>query len=97
MKAIKIAIKIIVIVAVLSLVVMLLWNWLVPQLFGGPFITYLQSFGLLVLTKILLGGFGRHFEDIHRSRNRYFWKRFEEKLEHMTPEEKEKYKSNMCF
>lgn len=97
MKAIKIALKIIVIVAVVSLVLMLIWNWLVPGLFGGPYINYLQSFGLLVLSKILLGGFGRHFGDIHRSRNRYFWKKFEEKLEHMTPEEREKFKSTMCF
>lgn len=39
-------------------VVMLLWNWLLPPLFGWPQITLLQGFGLLVLCRILFGGFG---------------------------------------
>lgn len=52
-------------VAVLASVVMGLWNWLMPALFGGAVATigYLQALGLLVLSKILFGGFrgrGRH-------------------------------------
>jgi hypothetical protein len=39
-------------------VVMLLWNWLLPTLFGWPEITLLQGFGLLALGRILFGGFG---------------------------------------
>ena len=39
-------------------IVMLLWNWLLPSLFGWPEITLLQGFGLLVLCRILFGGFG---------------------------------------
>jgi hypothetical protein len=39
-------------------VVMLLWNWLLPPLFGFQQITLLQGFGLLVLCRILFGGFG---------------------------------------
>ena len=31
----------------------ILWNWLVPKLFGLPKITLLQSLGLLLLTAIL--------------------------------------------
>lgn len=38
--------------------VMLLWNWLMPELFGLPQITFWQSAGLLLLCKILFGGFG---------------------------------------
>ena len=38
--------------------VMLLWNWLLPPLFGWPSITLWQGFGLLVLCRILFGGFG---------------------------------------
>jgi hypothetical protein len=37
-------------------VVMLLWNWLLPPLFGWPEISLLQGFGLLALTRILFGG-----------------------------------------
>ena len=41
---------------------MLLWNWLVPTLFNGPAITFIQALGLLVLSKILLsGGHRRHW------------------------------------
>ena len=41
-------------------VVKLLWNWLLPALFGVPAITFLQSLGLLVLCRIVFGGVGRH-------------------------------------
>jgi hypothetical protein len=40
-------------------VVMLLWNWLLPSLFGWPRITMWQGFGLLALCRILFGGFGK--------------------------------------
>lgn len=39
-------------------VVKLLWNWLLPPLFGWPQITLWQGFGLLILCRILFGGFG---------------------------------------
>lgn len=39
-------------------IVMQLWNWLLPPLFGWPQITLLQGFGLLMLCRILFGGFG---------------------------------------
>jgi|SRR6185436_13663041 len=38
--------------------VMLLWNWLLPGLFGWPEISLLQGFGLLALCRILFGGMG---------------------------------------
>ena len=36
-------------------VVMLLWNWLMPELFGLSTITYWQAFGILILAKIIFG------------------------------------------
>ena len=41
-----------------TLVVMLLWNSLVPELFNGPELGYWQTLGLLVLSKILFSGIG---------------------------------------
>ena len=41
-------------------IVKLLWNWLLPALFGLPAVTFWQALGLLVLCRILFGGFGRH-------------------------------------
>ncbi len=38
-------------------VVMLLWNWLMPEIFGLTLITYWQAWGLLVLSSILFKGF----------------------------------------
>ena len=39
-------------------VVMHLWNWLLPALFGWRLITFWQALGLLALCRILFGGFG---------------------------------------
>ena len=53
--------------AVLGAVVMLLWNALIPDLFQGPAITFLQAVGLLLLVQLLLrrrfffGGPGWHY------------------------------------
>lgn len=39
-------------------VIMWLWNWLMPELFGLTTLTYWQAVGIFILFKILLGGFG---------------------------------------
>ena len=39
-------------------VLMWLWNWLMPSLFGLSTVTYWQAVGLFILFKILLGGCG---------------------------------------
>ena len=39
--------------ALLVFPIMWLWNWLVPELFNGPTITFWQSAGLFVLSNIL--------------------------------------------
>src|SRR5205823_13223178 len=39
-------------------IVMLLWNWLLPPLFGWREITFWQAFGVLALCRILFGGLG---------------------------------------
>jgi len=33
-----------------------LWNWLIPELFNGPVLTFWQTAGLFLLSKILLTG-----------------------------------------
>jgi len=37
-------------------VTMSLWNWLIPLLFHGPVLTFWQTAGLFLLSKILLTG-----------------------------------------
>ena len=38
---------------VLGLVVMALWNWLMPEIFGLKRVTYWQAWGLFLLSSIL--------------------------------------------
>jgi hypothetical protein len=73
-------------IAICGEVVMHLWNWLLPMLFGLRQITFWQGLGLLVLCRILFGGFGNHGSD--RSNSRRHWGR-------MTPEEREKFRQDM--
>ena len=71
-------------------VVMRLWNWLMPGLFGWHMIGFWQAIGILVLSKILFGGFhGRHGGHMHWRR------RMTERWEQMTPEEREKLRQSM--
>jgi hypothetical protein len=44
---------------VLGFIVQLLWNWLMPEIFGLKRITMLQGIGLLVLARLLFGRMGQ--------------------------------------
>lgn len=44
---------------IVSSIVMLLWNWLMPDIAGLKKITFLEAAGLLLLSKILFGGFNK--------------------------------------
>lgn len=56
----KVFVPILIVVALfgLSAIVMLLWNAILPDVLNVTAITYWQAMGLLVLCKILFGGFG---------------------------------------
>lgn len=44
--------------------VMLLWNWLMPALFGLPVVNFWQAVGIIVLGKLIFGG-GHHGHNHH--------------------------------
>jgi hypothetical protein len=67
-------------------IVMHLWNWLMPALFGLKLITFWQGLGLLVLARILVGGLGGG------SNNNRQRKRSGARWECMTPEEHERFR-----
>ena len=71
-------------------VVRLLWNWLLPPLFGWREITFWQALGLLALCRILFGGFG-----LRGAGRSNFRRRMAERWEHMTPEERERFQQGM--
>jgi len=54
----KLLLLIPVVIFLVSGLVMFLWNAILPDLLGLKHITYWQAAGLLVLCKILFGGFG---------------------------------------
>jgi hypothetical protein len=71
-------------------VVMKLWNWLLPPLFGWRQITFWQGLGLLALCRILFGGLG-----MHGSGRSNFRRRMRDRCEHLTPEERERFRQRM--
>jgi hypothetical protein len=71
-------------------IVLQLWNWLLPPIFGLPRITFWQALGILALCRILFGGFGRHGS--FRSR---FRRPMGERWEQMTPEERERFRQGL--
>jgi uncharacterized membrane protein len=89
-RGLKIALFAVLFVTIFGYAVMWLWNWLMPALFGWHLISFWQALGILVLSKILFGGFhGRH-------RGRMNWRRrMRERFDHMTPEEREKFRQSM--
>ena len=77
-------------VSAFSFLVMWLWNWLMPAVFGLHAISYWQALGVLVLSKILFGSFGG------RHRFRRDWRaRLIRRWEDMTPEERERSRADM--
>lgn len=87
-------------VAVLGGVVMLLWNAVVPSLFSSAHpIDYLRALGLLVLSRILFGGFrgggGGGWGGGQRMQAFRQWQW--EKLQAMTPEERESFQRRGPF
>jgi hypothetical protein len=71
-----------------SAVVMALWNCILPDVLGVKAITYWQAVGILILSKILFGGFGGK-----KVFGREKWEKLkEERMNGMTDEQKEKLK-----
>lgn len=72
-------------VAIGGAIVLQLWNWLLPSMFGWREITFWQAIGVLALCRILFGGFG-----FHGSKRSDYRHRMSERWERMTPEERER-------
>ncbi len=83
-------------ISLMGLATMYLWNWLIPALFNGNVITFLQAIGLIALGKLLTGFMGmggwrgrRRCGHHHHGHWRGKW---ESKMHNMSPEEREKFK-----
>ena len=91
-RALKFALMVPAVIAVIAFIVWLVmveWNGVVAPATGWHVLTFWQALGLLVLCKILFGGFRRpgwHW----RSRRRML-----ERYAQMSPEEREKFREGM--
>ena len=72
--------------SLISLVVMTLWNNLLPEIMNVSTITFWQAMGIFILSKILFG-FGKG------GKMSSGW--MKHKCENLTPEEREKFRSEM--
>jgi hypothetical protein len=83
--------------------VRLLWNWLMPELFGLRPVTFWQACGLLALSRILVGGFGVHGGRRHGSGRSPLGDRIAdrvavriaEKWDRMPPDERERWQQRV--
>jgi hypothetical protein len=79
---------------------MLLWNWIIPVISTLSPLSYWQAMGLLILCRILFGGF--HFKRHHRGFQRsthFAHAAFKEKFMDMNENEKQQFKDqwkNRC-
>ncbi|HQS05338.1 MAG: hypothetical protein B7X86_17425 [Sphingobacteriales bacterium 17-39-43] len=76
--------------SLVSYVVMLLWNNLLPEILGVRAISFWQAMGIFILSKILFG-FGKG------GKMGSSWKRsrMAERFKEMSPEEQEQFKAKM--
>src|SRR5260370_6299705 len=89
-RAVKILMMVLIASALFGFVVMSLWNWLMPALFGWRSISVWQALGLLLLTKVLFGGLRGG-----RSHGRHWRRGMRERWERMTPEQREKMRERL--
>jgi len=86
----KVVLFVVVAVGLAGAAVMLLWNALLPVLFGWQTITFAQAVGLLVLSRILIGGLRGGWG--HRGH----WRaRMAERWERMSDEERAQFRAAM--
>lgn len=83
----KIIVKILVGLVVGSLLLWLLWNWLMPSIFGLKTIHLGEAAGLFIMSRVLFGHYGFGNRRRHGGRRRHFQK----KWKHMTPEQRKEF------
>ncbi|MDR1879441.1 MAG: hypothetical protein LBQ78_00725 [Tannerellaceae bacterium] len=69
-----------------SAIVMVLWNLLVPDIFGLATVSFWQALGLLVLARLFFGRIGGKMMGMHGHHNP-----IHEKWMKMTPEERKEF------
>jgi hypothetical protein len=104
-RALRITAFVVLFVGLAGFAVKTLWNALLPDIMGVSTITFWQALGLLTLSRILFGGFGRGPGGWHNYGKftaegqdfRNGWRRkMEERWQKMTPEQRAKMRQHWC-
>jgi len=85
-------------IALGSEIVTLMWNWVFPPLFGWHDLEFRQGLAILVLSRVLFGTWGGHGSGRSGMRRRIrdrIEERMAERWEHMTPEERERFRARL--
>jgi hypothetical protein len=92
MKVIKIILIVAIAGTVMSYLVMMLWNWLMPVIFNATAINFWQALGILVLAKLIFG-FSRGWSGGHWGHRHQYWKsKMEDRLKNMSPEDRDRFR-----
>lgn len=96
MKILRVIFFGLVFVAAMGLLTTTLWNWLIPTLFNGPKIIFAQALGLMLLGRLLVGGWGKSSSS-SCSHDGNSWKaKWKTRVTGMSEEEKEAFKKRFC-
>lgn len=80
---------------VIGFSVQFLWNWLVPELFHGPLISFWQAIGLCLLGKLLFGWHGNGGGPWGARAKQQWRRKMMDKMENMSEEEREKLREKL--
>lgn len=84
--------------ALVTWILMLLWNWLMPAIFDLITISFWQAAGILILSKILFGGFhtGKRGCCCGKSKHQGWKHKFKNKWANMSEEDKMRWESKFA-
>jgi hypothetical protein len=71
----------------------ILWNITVPEIFGVKSLTYGMALRLLIIARVLIGGFG--FRWTNNNKNKFWRERMKMKMQKMSDEEKDEFKRKL--
>ena len=72
----------------------ILWNITVPEIFGLKSLTYGAALRILIISRILIGGFGFRWTNAHE-KGRFWRERMKMKMEHMSDDDKVEFKRRL--
>lgn len=87
-RVLYVGIILLIVIAGFGQAVLQLWNWLVPELFGLPHLTFWQAVGLLCLCWLLFGG----MRGLGLAGGRGGWPT---RWDRMTPEERQRFRAGL--